>query len=110
MAGNLFSGTIPVEITNIQGLQILDMGPGVLTGTIPSEFGTLRELRKFVYPRFCFRCRRPVSERASSSIDYLFRLFHFLRNIELVSKLLGRVNSTPVGQSWQFDPSRIANK
>lgn len=48
MAGNLFSGTIPVEITNIQGLQILDMGPGVLTGTIPSEFGTLRALRKFV--------------------------------------------------------------
>jgi hypothetical protein len=47
LGNNEFNGTLPVEISNLQSLEFLDLGSNVLlSGTIPSAFADLNNLRE----------------------------------------------------------------
>jgi hypothetical protein len=43
---NLFEGSIPTEIGQLDNLVLLGVGVNVLTGPLPSEMGQLQRLRK----------------------------------------------------------------
>ena len=46
-SGNGFAGTLPLELTLVPGLQVLDLGPNGFSGVIPPEYGFLTTLSKF---------------------------------------------------------------
>ena len=45
--GNGFSGPLPLELTLVPNLQVLDLGPNGFSGFIPPEYGLLTTLSKF---------------------------------------------------------------
>ncbi|KAL7490454.1 hypothetical protein ACHAWT_000099, partial [Skeletonema menzelii] len=51
MIGNQLSGTIPSEIGSMKNLEYLSLNNNTLTGTIPSEIGSMKNLT-FLYLDF----------------------------------------------------------
>lgn len=48
--GNGFSGPLPLELTLVPNIQVLDLGPNGFSGFIPPEYGLLTSLSKFGLP------------------------------------------------------------
>ena len=44
IAGNQFTGIIPDTLSNISGLELLDLGNNYLTGQVPDSLGVLKDL------------------------------------------------------------------
>ena len=45
IALNQFTGIIPETLSNISGLELLDLGPNYLTGQVPDNLGVLKDLQ-----------------------------------------------------------------
>ncbi|ESR65574.1 hypothetical protein CICLE_v10010312mg [Citrus x clementina] len=88
---NIFSGEIPVEVTNLQGLQSLNLSHNLLTGRIPDNIGVMRSIESLDLS----------ANQLSGQIPQSMSNLSFLNHLNLSNNnLVGKIPSSTQLQSF----------